>query len=99
MKNKYTHKSYYITTYIIFTGANNFSLGFSIQTSSEAHPAYTMGTWAISLKVKQLGHEADHSPPSSVEVKEWSHIPNNPHIFMAQHLASIMIIFTFTFTV
>jgi hypothetical protein len=25
---------------------------------------------ALSLGVKQLGHEADHSPPSSAEVKE-----------------------------
>jgi hypothetical protein len=25
---------------------------------------------ALSLQVKQLGHESDHSPPSSAEVKE-----------------------------
>jgi len=29
---------------------------------------------ALSLGVKQLGHEADHSPPSSAEVKNmWSY--------------------------
>jgi hypothetical protein len=37
---------------------------------------------AFSLGVKQLGHEADHSPPSSVEVKEcmelYLHSPNTP---------------------
>jgi hypothetical protein len=37
---------------------------------------------ALSLGVKQLGHEADHSPPSSAEVKEcmalYLHSPNTP---------------------
>jgi hypothetical protein len=37
---------------------------------------------ALSLGVKRLGHEADHSPPSSAEVKEWVelylHSPNMP---------------------
>jgi len=28
-------------------------------------------TGALSLGVKRPGHEADHSPPSSTEVKEW----------------------------
>jgi len=42
----------------------------TIQTSPAAHPAsYTMGTGSF-LGVKQLGHGADHPPPSSVEVKE-----------------------------
>jgi hypothetical protein len=35
------------------------------------------------LGVKRSGREADHSPPSSVEVKEWVelylHSPNTPH--------------------
>jgi len=29
---------------------------------------------ALSLGVKRLGREADHSPPSSAEVKEWVEI-------------------------
>jgi hypothetical protein len=37
---------------------------------------------ALSLEVKQPGGEADHSPPSSTEVKEWVelyfHSPNTP---------------------
>jgi hypothetical protein len=37
---------------------------------------------ALSLGVKQLGHEAEHSPPSSAEIKEWVelylHSPNMP---------------------
>jgi hypothetical protein len=37
---------------------------------------------ALSPGVKRLGREADHSPPSSAEVKEWVelylHSPNTP---------------------
>jgi hypothetical protein len=37
----------------------------------------------ISLGVKQLGHEADHSPTSSVKVKNaWSYTTIPPYIFM-----------------
>jgi len=36
-----------------------------------AHPAsYPVDTGTLSLGVKQLGHEADHSPPSRAKVKE-----------------------------
>jgi len=31
---------------------------------------------SLSLGVKQLGHETDHSPPSSAKVKEW--VPDTP---------------------
>jgi hypothetical protein len=51
--------------------AGNFSLHYSVQNGSGTHPAsYPMGTGAVSLKVKRPGREADHSPPSSAEVKE-----------------------------
>jgi len=33
-----------------------------------------MGTGALSLRVKRPGCEADHSPPSSAEVKEYVEI-------------------------
>jgi hypothetical protein len=37
---------------------------------------------ALSLGIKRPGYEADHSPPSSAEVKEWVklrlHFPNSP---------------------
>jgi hypothetical protein len=64
-------------------GAGNFSLHHCIQNGSGAHPAsYPVGTRALSLGVKQLGLEADHSPPSSVEVKEcvelYFHSPSLP---------------------
>jgi hypothetical protein len=46
--------------------AGNFSPHHRVQNSSGDHPAsYPMGT-----EVKRQGREADHSPPSSVEVKE-----------------------------
>jgi hypothetical protein len=51
-------------------GAGNFSLQPHIHTGSGAHPtSYPMGTGALSLGVKWPGHEADHSPPTSAEVK------------------------------
>jgi hypothetical protein len=41
-----------------------------------------MGTRALSLGVKRPGRDADHSPPSSAEVKEcmelYIHSPNTP---------------------
>jgi hypothetical protein len=55
---------------------------------------------ALFLEVKQLGYEADHSPPSSAEVKEWVelylHSSNTPSWCGAKlnHKDN----FTFTFT-
>jgi hypothetical protein len=47
---------------------------------SGAHPAsYSIGTRGFSLGVKQPGCEADHSPPSSAEVKNaWSYTSTPP---------------------
>jgi hypothetical protein len=54
---------------------------------------------ALSLRVKQLGCEADHSPPSSAEVKEcmelYLHFPQ--YAFMAWCLVKHRDNFTFTF--
>jgi len=39
----------------------------------------------VSLGVARLGHEANYSPPSSVEVKnEWSHT-SATHIYLGVH--------------
>jgi hypothetical protein len=47
-------------------GAGNFSLHHYVQNGSGTHPAsYPMGT-----RDSFLGGKADHSPPSSTEVKE-----------------------------
>jgi hypothetical protein len=51
--------------------AGNFSLHYRVQDGSGAHPASdTMGTRGSSLGVKRPKSEADHSPPSSAEVRE-----------------------------
>jgi hypothetical protein len=51
-------------------GAGN-SFHHRVQNSSGAHPAsYQIVPRALSLAVKRPGRGADHSPPSSAEVKE-----------------------------
>jgi hypothetical protein len=48
-----------------------FSLHHCVQTDSGAHPgSYPMGTDTLSLGLKRPRREADHSPPSSAQVKE-----------------------------
>jgi hypothetical protein len=65
----------------------NVSLLHSVQTSSGAHAAsYTMSTGGSFPGVKRLGHEADHSPPASAEVKNDGVIPPLRHVFMAHCL-------------
>jgi hypothetical protein len=46
--------------------AKDLSLLYSIQTGSASYPK---GMGALSPGVKRHGSEADHSPPTSVEVK------------------------------
>jgi hypothetical protein len=51
--------------------AGNVSLHHCVQIGSGSHPAsYPMGTKGSFPGVKRPGREADHSPPSSAEVKE-----------------------------
>jgi hypothetical protein len=59
-----------------------------VQTSSQAHPAlYEMGIGGSSPEEKQPRHEADHSPPSSAEVKNaWSYTSTPSILFMAWYL-------------
>jgi hypothetical protein len=60
--------------------ARNVSLLYSIQTGSKAYPASSpMGAGNTFPGVKRLGREADHSPPSSSEVKNGGAIPALPH--------------------
>jgi hypothetical protein len=52
-------------------GAGNFSLHSRVQNGSGAHPvSYPMRTRDSFLWIKRLEREADHSPPSSAEIKE-----------------------------
>jgi hypothetical protein len=65
--------------------AGNFSLHHRVQNGSGAHSAsYTMGTRRSFPGVKRLVREADHSPPSSAEIKnEWSYTSTPQYVFMA----------------
>jgi hypothetical protein len=64
----------------VSTGAGNFSLHYRVQTGSGAHPAsYPMDTRGSFPGVKRLGREADHSTPSSAEVKMRGARPLLPH--------------------
>jgi hypothetical protein len=61
-------------------GSAKFSLPNSVQTNAGAHPApHPMCTGALFTGIKQQGHEACHSSPSSAEVKKSGSIPSLPH--------------------
>jgi hypothetical protein len=64
-------------------GAGNFSLHHRVQNGSGDHPpSYLRVPGTLSLGVRRPGREADHSPPSSVEVKVcvelYLRYPNTP---------------------
>jgi hypothetical protein len=61
-------------------GAGNFSLHPRVQNSSGAHTAsYPRNTRGSFPGIKRWGREADHSPPSSAEVKyAWSYTSTPP---------------------
>jgi hypothetical protein len=97
-------------------GARNFSLYHHIQNGSGAHPAsYPLGTRGSFTGGKAAGHEADHAPPSSAEVKEcmelYLHSPNMPawhdarlkkaqgHLYLYLTFYKKLLIFVTNFTV
>jgi hypothetical protein len=59
----------------VLAGAGNFSLHHLVQTGSGANPSfYPVGTGSSLPGIRRPGNEADHSPPSSAEVKNaWSY--------------------------
>jgi hypothetical protein len=60
-----------------------FSLLHSIQKASWGHPAYPLGTGGCFPVVKRLGREADHSFPSSADVKKtWIYTSTPPYAFL-----------------
>jgi hypothetical protein len=62
-------------------GARYFSLLHSVQTGSGAHPAsYPIGSRGALPGAKRPGREADHSSPTSAEVKDGGAIPPVPYI-------------------
>jgi hypothetical protein len=81
----------------------NFSLHHRVQNGSGAHPAsYPMGTRGSFSGVKRLGREADHSLPSSAEVKEcvelYLHSPIRLHGVVLSQRTGTTLPFTFTNT-
>jgi len=60
-------------------GQEFFSLRHHVQTGCGAHlTSYSIGTAVFSP-----GHEANHSPPSSAEVKKaWSYTSTSSYVFM-----------------
>jgi hypothetical protein len=61
-------------------GAGDFSLLHRVDTGTGAYPAsYAVGAGALSPRVKRRRREADHSPPSSIEVNNVGAIPPLPH--------------------
>jgi hypothetical protein len=63
--------------------AKDFSFNLCVHTGSGAHPAsYTVGTGGPVSKVKaRPGHDADHSLPSSAEVKMSRSYTSSPKRF------------------
>jgi hypothetical protein len=60
-----------------------FSVLHVVQTGSEIHPTYPMGTGGALPVLKQQGLETDHSPPASAEVKKiWIYTSTPPYAFM-----------------
>jgi len=76
------------------SGAGNFFLRHRIQRGFGAHPdSYRTGTGGPYPGVKRPGREADHSPPSSAEVKNaWSYTSTPPHVFMTWCLVKCTIL-------
>jgi hypothetical protein len=89
IQNKFNERNYYQTLRTgesgirVTEGAENFSLCHHIQTGSEAHPAYLMGTGRSFPGIKRPGHVARHPLPPSVEIKnEWSYKFTPPCVFI-----------------
>jgi hypothetical protein len=63
-----------MTRILFLVGAETFSLCLHVQTGSGAHPFSYPIDEALFPGVKQLKSEADHTFPSSAEVKnQWSY--------------------------
>jgi hypothetical protein len=62
-----------------------FTVAGLINNWTGVHPtSYKMGTGGPFPGVKRQGREADHSPPTSAEVKKmWIYTSTPPYVFMA----------------
>jgi hypothetical protein len=66
-------------------GGKNFYFSMSSRPALGVQPtSYPMGTGALSPGVKRQGREADHSPPTSAEMKKmWIYTSTPTYVFMA----------------
>jgi hypothetical protein len=75
---------------------------FDIMSRTALGPTQPPIQWvpgALFLGLKSSRREADHSPPSSAEVKNaWSYISTPQYVFIVWFLVKQRDIFTFTFT-
>jgi hypothetical protein len=66
---------------------NHFTYLFSMSSRpalGPTQPPIQWVPWTLSPGVKRPGHEADHSPPTSAEVKKmWIYTSTPPYAFMA----------------
>jgi hypothetical protein len=68
----------------VLGGGQEFSLLHVVQTGSGVYPTYPVGTGGSFPEVKRPGHEADHSSPTSAEVKRtWVYTSTPLYAFMA----------------
>jgi hypothetical protein len=85
-------------------GTENLTLHHLVQTGSGAHLAsYPMGTRGFCPEVKRPGREADHSLPSTAEVRNaWSYNSSPPYVFMAwnsvKHREKLLLIYITLFS-
>jgi hypothetical protein len=67
----------------VLIGSRNFSIS-SRQALRPIQPPIQWVPGAVYLEVEQLGHEADHSPPNSANIKKmWIYTSTPPYTFMA----------------
>jgi hypothetical protein len=71
--------------FLVSCTSKRFSLLHIVQTGSGVHPtSYKMGTGGTFPGLKWQGREADHSPPTSAEVKKmWIYTSTPPYVFRA----------------
>jgi hypothetical protein len=71
------------TVRVRFQAWQYFSIPHGVHTDSGVHQAaYPVGNGGDFPGVKWPGHEADHSPPSSAEVKNGGAIPTLTHMYI-----------------
>jgi hypothetical protein len=76
----------------LFTAASRPALG-------PTQPPIKWVSQTLPLGVKRLGREADHSPPTSAEVKNaWSYTSTPQYVFMAWYLVKHRDSFAFAVT-